>query len=63
VSRIWARARARLLRAWFDRIINRQKDLARLMKLEQGKPLEEARGEMTYGASFVEWFAGEARRT
>jgi succinate-semialdehyde dehydrogenase/glutarate-semialdehyde dehydrogenase len=51
------------LRAWSDRIINRQKDLARLMKLEQGKPLEEARGEMTYGASFVEWFAGEARRT
>jgi len=58
-----AAERARLLRAWFDRIVDRQEDLARLMTLEQGKPLAEARGEVVYGASFVEWFAEEARRT
>jgi succinate-semialdehyde dehydrogenase/glutarate-semialdehyde dehydrogenase len=58
-----AAERARLLRAWFDRIVDRQEDLARLMTLEQGKPLAEARGEVAYGASFVEWFAEEARRT
>jgi len=54
--------RAALLRKWFDLIIAHQEDLARLMTAEQGKPLVEARGEVLYGASFVEWFAEEAKR-
>ncbi len=57
-----AKERAGILRAWFDRIMENQEDLARLMTLEQGKPLAEARGEVAYGASFVEWFAEEAKR-
>jgi succinate-semialdehyde dehydrogenase/glutarate-semialdehyde dehydrogenase len=54
--------RARLLKNWFHLIQRHADDLARLMTAEQGKPLMEARGEVTYGASFVEWFAEEARR-
>ncbi|MEF9942632.1 MAG: aldehyde dehydrogenase family protein, partial [Burkholderiaceae bacterium] len=50
------------LRRWFDLIMAAQEDLARLMTAEQGKPLAEARGEIAYGASFVEWFAEEAKR-
>ncbi len=57
-----AKERAGLLRRWFDLIIRHGEDLARLMTLEQGKPLTEARGEVAYGASFVEWFAEEAKR-
>ena len=57
-----AKQRAAILRAWFDQIVANQEDLARLMTLEQGKPLTEARGEVAYGASFVEWFAEEAKR-
>ncbi len=54
--------RAAILRAWFDLIIAHADDLALLMTAEQGKPLAEAKGEIAYGASFVEWFAEEAKR-
>ncbi|PSJ45098.1 NAD-dependent succinate-semialdehyde dehydrogenase [Zobellella taiwanensis] len=54
--------RARLLRNWFDLIIEHKEDLARLMTLEQGKPLFETRGEVLYGASYIEWYAEEAKR-
>ena len=54
--------RAALLRRWYDLMHIHLEDLALLMTLEQGKPLAEARGEVRYGASFVEWFAEEARR-
>jgi len=57
-----AKDRGALLRAWFDAIIAHVEDLALLMTAEQGKPLAEARGEVTYGAAFVEWFAEEGRR-
>ncbi|MGB0684040.1 MAG: NAD-dependent succinate-semialdehyde dehydrogenase [Magnetovibrionaceae bacterium] len=57
-----AKERAGLLRKWFSLIIDHAEDLARLMTIEQGKPLAEARGEVAYGASFVEWFAEEGRR-
>jgi succinate-semialdehyde dehydrogenase/glutarate-semialdehyde dehydrogenase len=55
--------RAAVLRRWFDLIMTSQEDLARLMTLEQGKPLAEARSEVAYGASFIEWFGEEAKRT
>ncbi len=58
-----AKERADTLRRWFDLIIRHQEDLARLMTAEQGKPLAEARNEVAYGASFVEWYAEEAKRT
>ncbi len=54
--------RAGLLRKWFDLIVASQEDLARLMTAEQGKPLAEARGEVLYAASFIEWFAEEGKR-
>ncbi len=54
--------RAVILRRWFDLIIAHSEDLAQLMTLEQGKPLAESRGEIVYGASFVEWFAEQAKR-
>ncbi len=54
--------RAHLMRKWFDLIIENTQDLATLMTLEQGKPIAEATGEVIYGASFVEWFAEEAKR-
>jgi len=54
--------RAALLERWFDLMIANSEDLARIMTLEQGKPIAEARGEINYGASFVRWFAEEARR-
>ena len=57
-----AKERATLLHRWFDLIMANQEDLARLMTLEQGKPLAESRGEVAYGASFIEWFAEEAKR-
>ncbi|GAA5157436.1 NAD-dependent succinate-semialdehyde dehydrogenase [Viridibacterium curvum] len=57
-----AHERSALLRRWFDLIIANQEALARLLTSEQGKPLAEARGEVRYGAAFVEWFAEEARR-
>jgi succinate-semialdehyde dehydrogenase/glutarate-semialdehyde dehydrogenase len=58
-----AKARAAVLRRWFELIMGAQEDLALLMTAEQGKPLAETRGEVAYGASFIEWFAEEARRT
>ena len=58
-----AKDRGQVLRRWFDAIMAAQEDLATLMSAEQGKPLAEARGEVAYAASFVEWFAEEARRT
>ncbi|AXS40453.1 NAD-dependent succinate-semialdehyde dehydrogenase [Breoghania sp. L-A4] len=54
--------RATILRAWFDLILAAKEDLALLMTLEQGKPLSESRGEIDYAASFVEWYAEEAKR-
>ena len=51
-----------LLMKWFQLLMDHQDDLGRLMTAEQGKPLAEARGEVAYGASFVEWFAEEAKR-
>lgn len=57
-----AEDRANLLKRWFQLMIEHQEDLALLMTTEQGKPLAESRGEITYAASFIEWFAEEARR-
>ncbi|MBS0371596.1 MAG: NAD-dependent succinate-semialdehyde dehydrogenase [Proteobacteria bacterium] len=57
-----AKDRAGLLRRWYELILANQEDLAVLMTCEQGKPLAEARGEVAYGASFVEWFAEEGKR-
>lgn len=54
--------RANILRKWFDLMLANQEDLAIIMTAEQGKPLAEARGEIAYAASFVEWFAEEAKR-
>ncbi len=57
-----AKARAQRLRNWLELIMANQEDLARIMTAEQGKPLAEARGEIAYAASFIEWFAEEAKR-
>lgn len=57
-----AKDRANKLRKWFDLMMANQEDLARLMTLEQGKPLTESRGEIAYAASFLEWFGEEAKR-
>ncbi|HIF5914044.1 TPA: NADP-dependent succinate-semialdehyde dehydrogenase [Raoultella ornithinolytica] len=57
-----AKERAAILRRWFDLMMANQDDLARLMTLEQGKPLAEAKGEIGYAASFIEWFAEEGKR-
>ena len=57
-----AKDRAGVLRRWFELILQHQEDLARIMTAEQGKPLAEARGEVLYAASFIEWFAEEAKR-
>lgn len=57
-----AKARAGLLRRWFELMMAAQEDLAVVMTAEQGKPLAESRGEIAYAASFIEWFAEEAKR-
>jgi succinate-semialdehyde dehydrogenase / glutarate-semialdehyde dehydrogenase len=57
-----AKERSAIMRKWFDLLMANQDDLARLMTAEQGKPFAEAKGEVAYGASFVEWFAEEAKR-
>ncbi len=57
-----AKERAIILRRWFDLMIANQDDLATLMTAEQGKPLAESKGEIVYAASFLEWFAEEAKR-
>ncbi|MFK8079101.1 MAG: NAD-dependent succinate-semialdehyde dehydrogenase [Granulosicoccus sp.] len=54
--------RAKLLRKWHDLMLENQEDLARIMTAEQGKPLAESRGEIGYGASYMEWFAEEGKR-
>ncbi|MBV2130609.1 NAD-dependent succinate-semialdehyde dehydrogenase [Arsukibacterium indicum] len=57
-----AAERADLLQRWYQLVIQHQGDLARLLTLEQGKPLTEAKGEIAYGASYIQWFAEEAKR-
>ena len=57
-----AKERATILRKWFDLMMANQEDLAQILTAEQGKPLAEARGEIAYGAAFIEWFAEEAKR-
>jgi succinate-semialdehyde dehydrogenase/glutarate-semialdehyde dehydrogenase len=57
-----AKQRAQILRRWFELILQNTEDLAQLITAEGGKPLTEARGEVAYGASFVEWFAEEGKR-
>lgn len=67
VRHAWAartgKDRANVLRKWYDLMMANQEDLAIIMTAEQGKPMAESRGEIAYGASFVEWFAEEAKRT
>ena len=60
--RLPARTRSRCLREWFELILASREDLARIITAEQGKPLEESRGEIAYGAAYIEWFAEEAKR-
>jgi succinate-semialdehyde dehydrogenase/glutarate-semialdehyde dehydrogenase len=57
-----AKERSNILRKWYDLLMANQEDLGRIMTAEQGKPFPEAKGEVAYGASFVEWFAEEAKR-
>jgi succinate-semialdehyde dehydrogenase / glutarate-semialdehyde dehydrogenase len=57
-----AKERAVLMRRWYELMMAAQEDLAQLMTAEQGKPLSESRGEIAYGASFIEWFAEEGKR-
>lgn len=57
-----AKQRAAILRKWFDLIMQHQDDLAAILTAEQGKPLTEAKGEIAYGANYIEWFAEEAKR-
>src|ERR1700731_1821320 len=57
-----AKERAMLMRKWYELMMAGQEDLAQLMTAEQGKPLAESRGEIAYGASFIEWFAEEGKR-
>ena len=65
-QKLWAKKtakeRAVILRKWFNLMMENQEDLAQILTAEQGKPLTESRGEIAYGASFIEWFAEEARR-
>ena len=58
-----AKTRSGLLQKWYQLLLENKEDLGRLMTLEQGKPWAEAQGEVLYGASFIEWFAEEAKRT
>lgn len=60
--RLPAKERARLLRRWYDLLLENLEDLAVIMTAEQGKPLAEAREEILYGASYIEWYAEEAKR-
>ncbi|HEV7713769.1 MAG TPA: NAD-dependent succinate-semialdehyde dehydrogenase [Asanoa sp.] len=62
-GRTTAPQRSRILRRWFDLIVANADDLAAILTAEQGKPLAEAKGEILYGAGFVEWYAEEAKRT
>lgn len=58
-----AKQRANILRSWYDLVIEHQTDLAQIITAECGKPLAESMGELAYGASFIEWFAEEGKRT
>ena len=64
--RVWSKMpaakRSELLRKWYELMVAHKDDLARILTLEQGKPINEAKGEIAYGASFIEWFAEEAKR-
>ncbi|HSC69284.1 MAG TPA: NAD-dependent succinate-semialdehyde dehydrogenase [Cellvibrio sp.] len=57
-----AKSRSQVMRTWFDLVIQHQDELAHILTLEQGKPLAEARSEIAYGASYIDWFAEEAKR-
>ena len=57
-----AKQKSQILRKWFDLVMANQEDLARIMTIEQGKTLAESRGEVAYGASYIEWFAEQAKR-
>ncbi len=65
-QKLWAKKTAKdrgiILRKWFTLMMENQEDLAQILTAEQGKPITESRGEIAYGASFIEWFAEEARR-
>ena len=65
-QKAWAKTtvkeRAAMLRNWFNLMMANQEDLAQILTAEQGKPLAEARGEIAYGASYVEWFSEESKR-
>ncbi|MFN1535632.1 NAD-dependent succinate-semialdehyde dehydrogenase [Vibrio jasicida] len=62
-TKLSAKARSASLKKWFQLLVEHTEDIANIITLEQGKPLTESRGEVAYGASFVEWFAEEAKRT
>ncbi len=57
-----AKERSNILRKWFELVMENQEDLAQILTVEQGKPIAEARGEIAYGANYIEWFAEEAKR-
>ena len=57
-----AKERANILRKWFELVMDNQEELAQILTMEQGKPIAEARGEIAYGANYIEWFAEEAKR-
>uniref|UniRef100_A0A8C4U3M3 Succinate-semialdehyde dehydrogenase, mitochondrial n=1 Tax=Falco tinnunculus TaxID=100819 RepID=A0A8C4U3M3_FALTI len=61
-GRLPAKERSRLLRRWYELVVENREELARIITAENGKPLKEAQGEILYSASFLEWFAEEARR-
>ena len=65
-QKLWAQSavkeRAAVLRRWFNLVIENQEDLAQILTAEQGKPLAEARGEIAYGANYIEWFSEESKR-
>ena len=61
-SKLSIKERASILRKWFDLMMEAQEDLAQILTAEQGKPLAEARGEIAYGANYIEWFAEEGKR-
>ncbi len=61
-AQITAKERSYLLRRWFDLVMKHQTDLAHILTAEQGKPFAEAKAEVAYGASYIEWFAEEAKR-
>jgi len=61
-SALPAKERSRLIRRWYDLIVENVDDLARILTAEQGKPIPEARGEILYGAAFFEWYAEESKR-